>query len=110
MLFHSVSKNESREFISSTFERKHFEKKFIYYTLLYLNITNVLRMFFSFQRVISSLPSAFREFIGEVFSLHLHTHTNTLTQAHTLICIGYDTGLSLPGNILFLWSHSLKVH
>ena len=78
VIFPNFLKKESIEFISSTFERKHFELKFTY-TSLYLNIKNVLRMFFTLQRVISSLPSAFREFIGDVFPLHTHTYTHKHT-------------------------------
>ena len=33
-------------------------------------------MFFTFQRIISSLSLAFWEFIGDAFALHTHTHTH----------------------------------
>ena len=36
-------------------------------------------MFFTFQRVIFSLSSAFREFTGDVIPLHTHTHAQTHT-------------------------------
>ena len=50
-------------------------------------------MFFTFQHVISSLSSAFREFIGDVFQLH--THARTHAHMHALIFICYSTGLRL---------------
>ena len=91
---------EISEFISSTFERKHFEEKFTY-TSLYLIVTNVLRMFLTFRRVIPSLSSAFREFIGGVFPLHTHTHART--QTHALIFICYGSELCLPVNIYYFF-------
>lgn len=36
-----------------------------------------MRMFFDFQRAVSSLPSALREFIGDLFILHTYPHTHT---------------------------------
>ena len=52
--------------------------------------------YYTFQRVISSLSSAFREFIGDVSPLH----TQTYTHAYKHIDIHcYGTGLRLPANI-----------
>ena len=79
--FSDFLKKESSEFISPTFERKHFEVKFTN-TSLYPNITNVLCMIFTFQHVVSSLSSSFREFIGDIFPLHTHTHSCTYTNTH----------------------------
>lgn len=75
-------KKQSSEFTSSTFERRYFEEKFTF-TSLYLNIINILCMFFTFQHVISSLSSASRKFIGAIFPLH--THIPTHTQINTLV-------------------------
>ena len=47
-----------------------------------------------------SLSSAFRELIGDVFPLHIHTYKNTHTKSHTLVFICYGTRLlRLPANI-----------
>ena len=69
---------------------KIWKEKFTY-TSLYLSIANVLRMFFIFQHVISSLSLAFRGFNGDVFQLHTRTHAHM----HALIFICYSTGLRL---------------
>ena len=90
-------KKQSSEFISSTFERKEFDVKFINASL-YLNIKNVLHVFFTFQCVIPGLSLVFREFIVGIFPLHTHTHA--CTHKHILIFICYGTGLQLPA--LFL--------
>ena len=72
------------KFIFSTFERKiHLLK---HHNILFPQI--FLRMFFIFQRFISSLSSAFREIIGDAF----------LLQTHILIFICYGFGLCLLAN------------
>ena len=91
IIWYLITKNQNRYFldflkkggsklISSTFERKYFKVKFTN-TSLYLHSTNVL-LFFTFQRVISSLSSVFREFIGDIFPLHTHTHTHIHKHTH----------------------------
>ena len=59
---------------------QHFKENMLKKHLLtqHLNITNVLLMFFTFQIIISSLFSAFREIIGNIFPLHTHTDFHLL--------------------------------
>ena len=73
-------KNKAVNLFFKIWKEKFTEEKFTYASL-YLNIANVLRMFFTFQHVISSLSSAFREFIGDVFQWHTHVRTHARTHA-----------------------------
>ena len=105
MLFFGLfEKKESSESISSIFEIKHFEEKLTYtsqHQYLNISILQMFPVFFTFQRVITSLSAAFRQFIGDAFPLHTHTHAQTQTQALIFIC--YDTGLRPPANIYYLF-------
>ena len=85
---YEITKNQNCYFFDFFWKRNQWiyfvniwKKNSLIYTSLYLNSTNLLRMFFTFRRIISNLSSAFREIIGDVFTppptnTHTHTHFN----------------------------------
>ena len=91
--FSDFLEEESSEFISSTFERKHFEETFTH-TSLYLNITNVLLMFLPF-----SVQFLICRQLSENLSAKYFHYRHSYTHAHRKTFVMTDTGLCLPANM-----------
>ena len=118
----------SKLLFSGFFEKRIFKKLFLQHlkentlkenslTHHFITISQYYKCFaydFTIHQVISSLSSAFREFISDVFPLHIHahTHTHTLTHiythkhthTHTHICLALKSTLTEA----VVWRNPLK--